>query len=179
MKEIARNGKGVHIMPKERTENGKPSAGNVNFDDDALGIIKAVDVNKKSEPVKEVKEPLSPGETVMPEDSGSRRGRKYETAEIKEPEKKKAKIFRPLVFIIILLFCVFAAADIISQQNEIEQLRQETEMLGTKIEQSKQENDEYEAMLGADEDEFIERVAVEELGYSYPNERRYYIVVKP
>lgn len=165
-------------MPKDRTENGKPSAGNVRIDDDALGIIKAVDVNKKSEPVKEVKEPLSPGETVMPEDSG-RRSRRYETAEIKEHEKKKAKIFRPLVFIIILLFCVFAAADIISQQNEIEQLRQETEMLGTKIEQSKQENDEYEAMLGADEDEFIERVAVEELGYSYPNERRYYIVVKP
>lgn len=168
-------------MPKDINENGKPSSEKVSYDD-ALELFKAVDVNKKSEPVRETREPLSPGETVMPEDRG-RRSRRHRTAAaetyIAEPEKKKARIFRPLVFIIVLLFCVFAAADIISQQNEIEQLKQERDMLNTKIEESKQQSDEYEAMLNADEAEFIERVAVEELGYSYPNERRYYIVVKP
>lgn len=169
-------------MPKDKNENGRPSEEKVSYND-ALELFKAVDVNKKSEPVRETREPLSPGETVLPEDSGrrSRRHRQSAAAEtyVREPEKKKARIFRPLVFIIVLLFCVFAAADIISQQNEIEQLKQERDMLNTKIEESKQESDEYEAMLNADEDEFIERVAVEELGYSYPNERRYYIVVKP
>lgn len=169
-------------MPKDKTENGRPSEKKVSYND-ALELFKAVDVNKKSEPVREEREPLSPGETVLPENSGRRSRRHRSSAaaavQIQEPEKKKARIFRPLVFIIVLLFCVFAAADIIAQQNEIEQLKQERDMLNTKIEESKQESDEYEAILNADEDEFIEKVAVEELGYSYPNERRYYIVVKP
>ncbi|MBQ8966829.1 septum formation initiator [Ruminococcus sp.] len=92
--------------------------------------------------------------------------------------KRRPRLFRPILFVIIVCFCVIAAADIISQQNEIEQLEQETVMMNNKIEETKQKNDEYTALLEADEDEFMERVAVEQLGYSYPNERRYYIVNK-
>jgi cell division protein FtsB len=73
---------------------------------------------------------------------------------------------------------VIAAIDLIAQQNEIEQLEQETVMMAGKIEETKQLNDEYTALLQADEADFMERVAVEQLGYSYPNERRYYIVNK-
>lgn len=94
-----------------------------------------------------------------------------------EPKRKRG-VFRPMLFAIIVCFCVIAAVDMISQQNEIEQLRQETVMMTSKIEETKQKNDEYTALLEADEDEFMERVAVEQLGYSYPNERRYYIVNK-
>ncbi|EXM39102.1 septum formation initiator [Ruminococcus albus SY3] len=92
--------------------------------------------------------------------------------------KRKRSVFRPVLFAIIVCFCVIAAVDMMSQQNEIEQLRQETVMMTGKIEETKQKNDEYTALLEADEDEFMERVAVEQLGYSYPNERRYYIVNK-
>ena len=92
--------------------------------------------------------------------------------------KRKSGLFRRMLFAIIVCFCVIAAVDMMSQQNEIEQLRQETVMMTTKIEETKQKNDEYTALLEADEDEFMERVAVEQLGYSYPNERRYYIVNK-
>ncbi|MBR1862986.1 MAG: septum formation initiator [Ruminococcus sp.] len=93
-------------------------------------------------------------------------------------EKKAPRLFRPILFIIILCFCVFAAVDIVVRQNEIEQLKQETEMMTQKLEESKQLNDEYEAMLNADEAEFMEKVAVEKFGYSYPNEKRFYIVNK-
>lgn len=92
--------------------------------------------------------------------------------------KSKRSVFRPVLFAIIVCFCVIAAVDMMSQQNEIEQLRQETVMMTGKIEETKQKNDEYTALLEAEEDEFMERVAVEQLGYSYPNERRYYIVNK-
>ncbi|WP_295153409.1 septum formation initiator family protein [uncultured Ruminococcus sp.] len=94
------------------------------------------------------------------------------------PAKRRVRLFRPILFVIIVCFCIIAAADIIAQQNEIEQLEQETVMMTGKIEETKQKNDEYTALLEADEDEFMERVAVEQLGYSYPNERRYYIVNK-
>lgn len=93
----------------------------------------------------------------------------------KKPRKKK-RFFRPIVFIIVLLFCIFAVADIVDQQNQITQLEQETQTMRAKIDESKQQNDEYLAMLSADEDEFMERVAVEQLGYAYPNERRFFII---
>ncbi|MBQ1431631.1 MAG: septum formation initiator [Ruminococcus sp.] len=92
--------------------------------------------------------------------------------------RHRPKFFKPFLFIIIVCFCVIAAIDLIAQQNEIEQLEQETVMMAGKIEETKQLNDEYTALLQADEADFMERVAVEQLGYSYPNERRYYIVNK-
>ena len=92
--------------------------------------------------------------------------------------KHRPRLFRPILFMILVCFCIIAGLNIVSQQNEIEQLRQETVMMNNKIEETKQKNDEYTALLEADEDEFMERVAVEQLGYSYPNERRYYIVNK-
>ncbi len=93
-----------------------------------------------------------------------------------KPRKKKSKLFKPVLAIVIICFCLFAVADIVTQQNEIEQLEQETETMRSKIEESKQLSDEYQQMLNADEAEFMERVAVEQLGYAYPNERRFYIV---
>ena len=109
-------------------------------------------------------------EVPLPDDEG-------ETGSIPVAKRNRA-LFRPVLFVIIVCFCVIAAVDMMSQRNEIEQLRQETVMMTSKIEETKQKNDEYTALLEADEDEFMERVAVEQLGYSYPNERRYYIVNK-
>ncbi len=116
-------------------------------------------------------EPLPDDEPMPDEDEFD------ETAET-VGTKRRPRLFRPILFVIIVCFCIIAAADMISQQNEIEQLEQETVMMNNKIEETKQKNDEYTALLEADEDDFMERVAVEQLGYSYPNERRYYIVNK-
>lgn len=94
----------------------------------------------------------------------------------KNRKKKKSRFFKPVLVIIVIGFCIYAVADIISQQTEIEQLKQETAAISDKITESKQLNDEYTEMLKSDEAEFMERVAVEQLGYAYPNERRFYII---
>lgn len=94
----------------------------------------------------------------------------------KNRKKKKSRLFKPFLVIIVIGFCIYAVADIISQQTEIEQLKQETAAISDKITESKQLNDEYTEMLKSDEAEFMERVAVEQLGYAYPNERRFYII---
>lgn len=94
----------------------------------------------------------------------------------KSRKKKKSRFFKPFLAVIVIGFCIYAVTDIVSQQTEIEQLRQETAAISEKITESKQLNDEYTEMLKSDEAEFMERVAVEQLGYAYPNERRFYIV---
>lgn len=94
----------------------------------------------------------------------------------KNQKKKKSRLFKGIIVIIVIGFCIYAVADIISQQTEIEKLKQETATISDKITESKQLNDEYTEMLKSDEAEFMERVAVEQFGYAYPNERRFYIV---
>ena len=83
------------------------------------------------------------------------------------------------VIAVVAIFCliVFSIFSIISQQAEIAQLEKESQELSAQITEEEQKNDEYNRLLSAgDEAEYMERVAVEQLGYAYPNERRYYIV---
>ena len=143
--------------------------------DDAGDLIMAADLNEHDEYEPEIAEAQAaaeelPEEEPLPDEEGPAE----QSGAV--GTKRRPKLFRPILFLIIVCFCIIAAADMISQQNEIEQLEQETVMMRSKIEETKQKNDEYIALLEADEDEFMERVAVEQLGYSYPNERRYYIV---
>lgn len=155
--------------PDEEKNNEKEKSGVYTEEDaEAVAIIEAVNINEINEDEPEPEEAPDPAEEVLPEETVSSKDR--------TEKKKRSKFLRPILFIIIVCFCLFAVADIVSQQNDIEQLRQETEMMRSKIEESKQLGDEYEAMLRADEAEFMERIAVEQLGYSYPNERRFYIV---
>ena len=43
-----------------------------------------------------------------------------------------------------------------------------------KITEAKQQNDEYIRLLSADDEAaYMERIAIERLGYAYPNERRF------
>lgn len=90
--------------------------------------------------------------------------------------KKKSRIFKPVITVIIVAFCFYAVYDIIVQQAEIEQLQKETAEISEKIQEQQRLNDEYMMMLESDEAEYMEKVAVEEFGYAYPNERRFYIV---
>ncbi|MBR1740176.1 MAG: septum formation initiator [Ruminococcus sp.] len=153
-------------------------AENMSENEDII-IARAEDAD--SEPADEKEALPSPGETVLPDDTGlgADRTEMSEEDEEEKPKRRRPRFFRPVIAIVMVAFCVYAVADIISQQNEIEQLRQETEAMQTKIEEAKQLNDEYQQLLSEDEDEFMKRVAVEQLGYAYPNERRYYIVDDP
>ena len=68
--------------------------------------------------------------------------------------------------------CVF---EIIVTQAEIAEKKQELAALVKEAELLEDANDEYLSMLSEkDERAFMERYAVEMLGYAYPNERRFY-----
>ncbi len=121
-------------------------------------------------------EELNAEETIAESDTSDSSEPSEKGKRSKNRKKKKSRFFKPFLVIIVIGFCIYAVADIISQQTEIEQLKQETAAISEKITESKQLNDEYTEMLKADEAEFMERVAVEQLGYAYPNERRFYIV---
>lgn len=101
-------------------------------------------------------------------------------------ENKEAQAARPkrrlghaIAFVALFCLIVYSVFTIISQQAQIVQLRKQSEELSAKITEQEQKNDEYNRLLSAgDEAEYMERIAVEQLGYAYPNERRFYIVEK-
>lgn len=92
------------------------------------------------------------------------------------PNKKRRSHFADLVklalFILVLVYSVGliiqTQADIAEQKNQIEKLKAE-------INETREENDEYQRILNTeDENEYMFTVAVEKLGYAYPRERRFY-----
>ena len=95
----------------------------------------------------------------------------------KNTEKhKKSKLFKPFMTIMIVCFAVYAAVQIIYQQAQIAELKKQTDLINSKITEAKQVNDEYNRLLGSDENEYMEMIAIDKLGYAYPNERRFYLV---
>lgn len=106
-------------------------------------------------------------------------GKKYTDGSIKTAKKKKegAGIFVPLATFAAFILVVYSIITIISQQVQVAQLKQEKNEINAQITEAKQLNDEYSRLLASeDESEYMERIAVEKLGYAYPNERRFYVV---
>lgn len=95
--------------------------------------------------------------------------------EYKAINKKKNR--KPFTTFAIACFLAYFAFSIISQQVKISQLQKQSEEISAKITAEKQQNDEYVRLLSeGDEAAYMERIAIERLGYAYPNERRFYIV---
>lgn len=102
--------------------------------------------------------------------SAGRENRKH------KPLNKKRNT-KPLATFAIVCFVVYAIISIVSQQVQISQLEKQTEEISAKITAEKQQNDEYVRLLSEDDEAaYMERIAIERLGYAYPNERRFYIV---
>ncbi|MBR1561665.1 MAG: septum formation initiator family protein [Ruminococcus sp.] len=96
-------------------------------------------------------------------------------AAIEKP--KKSRLVRLLLVLAVLLLLGYSVFTIVSQQAQVAQLRKESADIQKKITAAKQQNDEYVRLLKAEnEEEYMERLAIENLGYAYPNEKRYYIV---
>ena len=74
-----------------------------------------------------------------------------------------------------IAFVLYCVSSIVLTQAEIAEKKQELAVLSEKSEKLEQDNDEYQSIL-SEEDEavFMERYAVDVLGYAYPNERRFY-----
>jgi cell division protein FtsL len=105
--------------------------------------------------------------------------KKYNDSNIKSARRKKDRsgVFKVLGFFAAFVLVVYSIVVIISQGVQIQELRDEKEQIDEQISEAKQLNDEYTRLLSSeDESEYMERIAVEKLGYAYPNERRFYVV---
>jgi cell division protein FtsB len=93
----------------------------------------------------------------------------------KTPKTKLGFPLKMLIFIAgtaLVLFCLWK---FISAQADLEERQQQLLLLQEKAQALAEENAEYESILSeTDERTYIERIAVEVLGFAYPNERRFY-----
>lgn len=95
----------------------------------------------------------------------------------KAQKPKRSRFVRVLTVVAVAVLLVYSLATIISQQAQIAQLKKESGVIEKKITAAKQLNDEYTRLLSSDDEaEYMEKIAIEKLGYAYPNERRFYIV---
>lgn len=90
--------------------------------------------------------------------------------------KKKRKLAKRLFVIIAVCFSVYMGITIIYDKAEIAKLRSETSEISKQIDEEKAQNDEYSRMLESGEKEYMKKIAIDKLGYAYPEERRFYIV---
>ena len=102
-----------------------------------------------------------------------------EENELCQERKPRGRLGRFIAFTAVFCLIIYAIFNIISQQAQIAQLKKQSDALSAQITEQEQKNDEYTRLLrSGDEAEYMERIAVEQLGYAYPGERRFYIVEK-
>ena len=89
---------------------------------------------------------------------------------------KKATLASRIGAFAVIVFVVYAVIVIISTEAEMKELEAVLDSLRNQITLAHQENDEYERLLSSeDKNAYMEMIAIEKLGYAYPNEKRFYI----
>lgn len=90
-------------------------------------------------------------------------------------KKQTGPLMRFVITATSFVFVMYCITSIIMTQAEIAEKKQELDVLAEKAEKLEEQNAEYLSILSEeDERAFMERYAVEVLGYAYPNERRFY-----
>ena len=85
---------------------------------------------------------------------------------------QQAKQFRRKVVLAVLSFaCVYLSIAVISVRWRLHQQEQKLESVVAEIEVARQENDELVRILNGSDEEIIERIAREKLGYAAVGER--------
>ena len=72
-----------------------------------------------------------------------------------------------------ILFCVYLLINVISIRVRLYKQRQQLALIEQQIEVAQKENDELRHMLSGTEEEFLERIAREKLGYAAVDEKVY------
>ncbi|MBP3271191.1 MAG: septum formation initiator family protein [Ruminococcus sp.] len=91
--------------------------------------------------------------------------------------KKDPALFKPLGWFAAFCLVIYSIIVIITQQVQIVRLKQEKQEISEQINEARQLNDEYTRLLASDDESaYMEKIAIEKLGYAYPNERRFYVV---
>lgn len=90
-------------------------------------------------------------------------------------KKQTSPLMRLIITVTSFVFVMYCVTSIVMTQAEIAEKKQELDVLAEKAEKLEEQNAEYLSILSEeDERAFMERYAVEVLGYAYPNERRFY-----
>lgn len=97
------------------------------------------------------------------------------------PRKAKRPVDRPhigvrlLIRIAMVLFVLFSSISIVYIQNAIAEKKQELANIEENIETMTAKNEELADLIESDDiGRYMEKLAVENNGYAYPDERRYY-----
>jgi hypothetical protein len=89
-------------------------------------------------------------------------------------KKKKSPVTELLKRLSAVAFVVWCVSSIVSTRSEISGRRSELEALRERAVLLELENEEFRNILyETDERAFMERIAIDVLGYAYPNERRF------
>ncbi|MEA4912242.1 MAG: septum formation initiator family protein [Oscillospiraceae bacterium] len=88
-------------------------------------------------------------------------------------EKNQSRFIRrrKLLFCVVFVVCAYFVYAIVHTQIEIYKQKQQLEAVEQSIEQQQLENDELSRIADGDEQDYIERIAREKLGYAASDER--------
>lgn len=88
---------------------------------------------------------------------------------------KKKGLINVAFTVVIVFLVVYAVVSMITQQGDIAEQEAQLQKVRDEITEAQQENDELVRLLSTeDEKAYMERIAIERMGYGYPNEKRYY-----
>ncbi len=114
------------------------------------------------------------GSDIMAQITDENKGEQTGTVKYKKIKERKSLI--SYIFAAIVIFLViYAVIAIIAQQAQIVREEENLNKLREEITEAQQINDEYTRILSAeDEKAYMERIAIERMGYGYPGEKRFY-----
>ncbi len=94
-------------------------------------------------------------------------------------KNKKFSLLGILCRVAVFCLCGYCVVTLISQQLTIYEKKKEINEINTQIIIEKQNVDDFNRLLSlTDEKSFMEKIAIERLGYAYPNEKRYFDISK-
>ena len=97
----------------------------------------------------------------------------------KEKKPHNGFILRSFFKLAFFAFIVYALVTIVATQVNLSDRKQQLSDLQTQANELKAKNDDCERLLNVDDEKkYMEQIAMDKLGYSYPNETRFYDVSK-
>lgn len=98
-------------------------------------------------------------------------------AKAKKKSNKKEQKLSFVLLVVFLFFAGYLAISFVSVRMNINQREKQIVELKSQLEQQQAENSQLQAVIdGGDQEEYIERIARDKLGYVLPGEKVYYNV---
>lgn len=88
-------------------------------------------------------------------------------------KKQKSVPKSKLLKFAVCIFTVYAVFTLVQQQMDIRERRAELDFLQQQVEEMRLKNKDIERLLESDGTEYAERIARDEYGYAYPDEKVY------